>query len=104
MIMITVILFFFFWSIVALQLLIVAILFSAVEQSESAMRIHIAALPWTSRFGSPLLLLRALSRVPCALQSVLINYLFCLPPFTWKGKGILGSRGLSIVTFSIKIV
>ena len=48
-------------------------LVSAVQQSESVIRIHISLF---FRFPSNLGHHRALSRVPCAIQSVLIRYLF----------------------------
>ena len=65
-------LFFFkhlYWSIIALQVVLV----SAVQQSEAVIRIHISTL-----FRSPSNLghHRALSRAPCAIQWVLISYLF----------------------------
>ena len=48
------------------------LLFSAVQQSESAINIHISPPFWISfTFGD----YRALSRVPCTLQQVLISYL-----------------------------
>ena len=49
------------------------LLFSAIQQSESAMCIHISPLPG---FPSHLGHRRALSRDPSAIQSVLISYLF----------------------------
>ena len=57
----------FYWSIVALQRCV-----SAVQQSESAIRINISPLFWTSHLGHH----RAPSRVPCGIQQVLISYLF----------------------------
>ena len=59
----------FYWSIVALQCQV-----STVQQCESAIFIHI--YPLFFGFPSHLVHPRALCSVPCAVQQVLINYLF----------------------------
>lgn len=60
--------FFSHWGIVALHFLLV----SVIQQSELNTCIHMSLLPWIS---SPLGH-RALNGDPCAIQSVLISYLF----------------------------
>ena len=51
---------------VGVSLLLNVVFISVVQQHESAVRVHI----------SPLCHPRALSRAPCAVQQVLISYLF----------------------------
>ena len=64
----TVVLFF-----IGVQLLYTAVSVSAVQQSESAVCIHISCI---FKFSSHLGHQRAPSRVPCAVQQVLISYVF----------------------------
>ena len=64
--------FFFFLISIGVELLY-NVLVSAVQQSESAMRIHTSP---AFGFSSPFRSHRALSRVPCAIQQVLVSYLF----------------------------
>ena len=54
-------------------------LVSTVQQSESAMYIHIYIYPLPFRFPSHSGHHSALSRVPCTIKYVLISYLF----YTW---------------------
>ena len=58
---------------IGVYLLYNGVLVPAVEQSESALHIHTSPLlGFPSHLGHH----RALSRVPCAIQYVLISYLF----------------------------
>ena len=66
----------FYWSIVAFNV----VLFSPVQQSESAICIHISPLFWIS---CPFSHRRALSRVPCGIQYVLFSYLFYVVVVEW---------------------
>ena len=65
------------------QLLYNLVLVSAVQQNESATGIHI----------SPLCHHRALSRVPCAVQQVLIGYLF-YTEYIWQSQSPNSSHPL----------
>ena len=61
---------FSFYIFIGVQLIYSTVVVSGVQQSESV--IHIPTLRFFSDIGH----YRLLSRVPCAIQSVLISYLF----------------------------
>ena len=74
---------------IVVQFLFNVVLVSTVQQSESAINIHISPL-----FGFPSHLIhhRTLSRVPCAIQQVLISYLF----YTQYQQSIYVNLSLSV--------
>ena len=74
----------FFWFFIGVQLIYNVVLVSAVQQSESVIYIY----PLFFRFFSHIGDYRVLSRVPCAIQQVLISYLFYIQQYVYVNPNL----------------
>ena len=70
--------YFYFLNVIGVQLTHNAVLVSGVQQSEAVIQLRMYTYPFPFGFFSHIGHYTVLSRLPCAIQQVLVTYLFCI--------------------------